>query len=97
MVLGSTQSLTEMSTFNILGRRGGRPARKADLTAIWSRLSRKYESLDVSQTYELPQPFTGIALRFYLTHKHRTHGRIDEGTTQNLNLRTEAQQFHQQI
>jgi hypothetical protein len=34
MVLGSTQPLTEMSTRNIPGDEG-RPARKADLTAIY--------------------------------------------------------------
>jgi hypothetical protein len=33
MALGSTQSLTEMSTRNIPGGKG-RPARKADITAI---------------------------------------------------------------
>jgi hypothetical protein len=35
MALGSTQPLTEMSTKNLPGVKGGRPARKADnLTAI---------------------------------------------------------------
>jgi hypothetical protein len=36
MVLGSAQPLTEMSTRNLPGGKGGRPARKADnLTAIY--------------------------------------------------------------
>jgi hypothetical protein len=35
MALGSTQPLTEMSTRNLPGVKGGRPARKVDiLTAI---------------------------------------------------------------
>jgi hypothetical protein len=34
MALGSTQSLTEMSTRNLLGGEG-RPVREADITAIW--------------------------------------------------------------
>jgi hypothetical protein len=37
MALGSTQSLTEMSTRNLPGGKGavGRPARKAELTSIF--------------------------------------------------------------
>jgi hypothetical protein len=34
MAMVSTQPLTEMSTRSFLGVKGGRPARKADLTAI---------------------------------------------------------------
>jgi hypothetical protein len=34
MALESTQPLTEMSARNLPGGKGGRPARKADLTAI---------------------------------------------------------------
>jgi hypothetical protein len=54
MALGSTQSLTEMSTRNIPGGKG-RPVRKANnLTTICG-------SLDHSQLYG---PVTGIALPF---------------------------------
>jgi hypothetical protein len=31
------------------------------------------------------------------THHRRTRGRTDEGISQKLNLRAEAQQFHQQF
>jgi hypothetical protein len=32
-----------------------------------------------------------------ITHDHRTHGGINEGISQKLNLEAEAQQFHQQF
>jgi hypothetical protein len=42
MALGSTQSLTEMSTRIFLGVNGGRPTRKADnLTAVFERIVKK--------------------------------------------------------
>jgi hypothetical protein len=37
MTLGSTQTLTEMSTRNLPGGKGG-PARKADLTAVCEQI-----------------------------------------------------------
>jgi hypothetical protein len=65
MALGSTQPLTEVSVRNLPGGKG-RPARKTDnLTAV-SRLSRKFESLDVSQSYGPPRSIAGIALPFTL-------------------------------
>jgi hypothetical protein len=76
MVLGSTQPLTEMSTRNLLGDKG-RPARKADLTAICEPCG----CLHVSQPYGLPHsvtgialpPFTGIALAFFFAF-YKYHG-----------------------
>jgi hypothetical protein len=63
MALGSTQSLTEMSTRNLPGGKVW-PVLKADnLTAICEPLSRKCGSPDVSQPYGL---ITGIALPFTL-------------------------------
>jgi hypothetical protein len=52
MALGSTQHLTEMSTRNLSGVKGGRPERKADnLTAICELI-----------VYGPPLPVTWIAL-----------------------------------
>jgi hypothetical protein len=48
MALGSTQTLTEMSTRNLLALEG-RPARKADnFTVIYEPMSRKCGTFDVS-------------------------------------------------
>jgi hypothetical protein len=61
MALGSTQPLTETSTRNLHGGKG-RPVREADNLTTVNRLSSKCRSLDVSQSYGLPRPVTGIAL-----------------------------------
>jgi hypothetical protein len=47
MALGSTQTLTEMTTKNLLGGKG-RPARKADNFTICEPIVEKCGSLDVS-------------------------------------------------
>jgi hypothetical protein len=70
MVLGSTQSLTEMSTRNLPGRvKGGRCLRVTASPPSVSRLARKCGSLDVSQTYWPQRPLTGIAIPFLTSHE----------------------------
>jgi hypothetical protein len=73
MALGSIQPVTEMSTRNFPGVKGGRRVRLKTLRLTTllpsvSQLSRCYRSLDVLQLCGPSRPVTRIALIFFTNH-----------------------------
>jgi hypothetical protein len=64
MVLGSTRPLTEMSIRNLPGGKGRLGLKADNLTEICSSFSRKFWSLEASQTYGPPRYIIGIVLPF---------------------------------
>jgi hypothetical protein len=65
MTLGSTESLTETNTRNILRGKWLAVRKAGNLAAVYEPTSRKHGSLDLSKMYWPPWPVTGLALPFF--------------------------------